>query len=262
MIEHWVRFVVTGAEGADRSPRHGLLRDGRVHCCLGDPFAGAACAPEGLPLAAVRLLAPGVPGRMIGLWNNFQARAAHEGWTRPEHPLYFVKTPNCYLDPGATIRQPASYDGPVVFEAELAIVIGRQCANLALSEVDAHVFGYTCINDVTARGILKADPSFPQWARAKSFDTFGPFGPVIARGVEPDDLRVIARLDGATVQDYPVADMFHRPREIVAALSRDMTLLPGDLIACGTSLGAGPMKSGQTVEVEIPGIGCLINRYE
>ena len=117
------------------------------------------------------------------------------------------------------------------------------------------------MNDVTARDILRSDPSFPQWSRAKSFDSFGPFGPVIATGVEPDALTVRTLVNGEERQNYPVSDMFYRPRAIVSRLSQDMTLMPGDVIACGTSLGAGSILEGDLVEIVIDGVGSLANRF-
>jgi 2-keto-4-pentenoate hydratase/2-oxohepta-3-ene-1,7-dioic acid hydratase in catechol pathway len=114
---------------------------------------------------------------------------------------------------------------------------------------------------VTAFEIIGRDPGFAQWSRAKSFDTFGVFGPVIATGVDPAALTVRTLVNGRERQNYPVADMIFKPVEIVSRLSRDMTLEPGDIIACGTSLGAMPMKPGTTVEVVIEGVGTLRNEY-
>lgn len=180
---------------------------------------------------------------------------------QPAHPLWFVKTSNCFMATGEPIRRPAGYDGLLVFEGELGIVIGKPCRNIGESEADDFIFGYTCVNDVTARDILRSDPSFPQWSRAKSFDSFGPFGPMIATGVEPDALTVRTLVNGEEKQNYPVADMFFRPRAIVSRLSQDMTLMPGDVIACGTSLGAGSIREGDLVEIVIDGVGCLANRF-
>jgi 2-keto-4-pentenoate hydratase/2-oxohepta-3-ene-1,7-dioic acid hydratase in catechol pathway len=166
----------------------------------------------------------------------------------------------CHLPHGGAIRRPAGYDGQIVFEGELGIVIGRRCANVTEDTARDCIFGYTCVNDVTARDLLKADPSFPQWTRAKGFDTFGAFGPAICRGMDPGDLVVRTFVDGVEKQNYPVADMFFAPHEIVSRISRDTTLEPGDLIACGTSLGAGAIPPGSLVEIEIAGIGRLANR--
>jgi 2-keto-4-pentenoate hydratase/2-oxohepta-3-ene-1,7-dioic acid hydratase in catechol pathway len=157
---------------------------------------------------------------------------------------------------------PASYAGRILYEGELGVVIGTACSDVDPAHVDEVIFGYTCVNDVTAFEIITEDESFPQWCRAKSFDTFAPIGPVVARGLDPDELTVQTRVGGKVRQDYPVSDMFFKPRELVSLISRGMTLLPGDVIACGTSLGAMPMRPGVTIEVEIPGIGVLANALQ
>lgn len=252
----WVRFS-HGGEIA-----FGTLEHDTIHVHAGNMLGAHQPTGQTLARTAVELLAPCVPGKMLGLWNNFYERAQKENLAHPPHPLYFVKTDNCYLASEKIIRQPLSYDGPVVFEGELGVVIGKTCRNVSEAEATEYIFGYTCINDITARGILKADPTFMQWVRAKSFDTFGPIGPVIATGIEPDQLVVRTRVNGVEKQHYPVADMFYRPRQIVSLLSHDMTLNPGDVIACGTSIGTEPMPKGCTVEIDIGGIGVLRNHYE
>lgn len=254
-MSYWVRFSHAGKIG------FGQLEEDTIRVYNGEMFGEHQATKQSLPLSAATLLTPCEPGKLLGLWNNFYQRAQVEGLSKPPHPLYFVKTDNCYLAPGETIRQPISYEGPVVFEGELGIVIGKTCRGLSAAEVDASIFGYTCVNDVTARGILKADPTFTQWVRAKSFDTFGPIGPVIKTGIDPDTLVVRTRVNGVEKQNYPVSDMFYRPREIVSLLSYDMTLYPGDIIACGTSIGAEALPKGCTVEIDIAGIGILSNRF-
>ncbi len=251
----WLRFSHQGMIG------FGTVDKDTIQVCSGDLFSGANPTGERLAMDAVTLLPPCQPTKMIGLWNNFAARAQVEKLQRPEHPLWFVKTNNCFMAPGEPIRRPAGYAGLVVFEGELGVVIGKPCRNISESEADDYIFGYTCVNDVTARDILRSDPSFPQWCRAKSFDTFGPFGRVIATGIEPDALTVRTLVNGEEKQNYPVADMFYRPRAIVSHLSQDMTLMPGDVIACGTSLGAGPIHEGDQVEIVIDGVGRLANRF-
>jgi 2-keto-4-pentenoate hydratase/2-oxohepta-3-ene-1,7-dioic acid hydratase in catechol pathway len=150
----------------------------------------------------------------------------------------------------------------VVYEGELGIVIGKPCSALSLPEADAHIFGYTCVNDITAADILNRDPTFPQWARAKSFDGFGPFGPVITSGIDPATLNVRTILNGAERQNYPVADMIFSPQQLVGLISHDMTLEPGDLICCGTSVGVGVMKEPvNSVTIAIDGIGELSNEF-
>ncbi len=254
MRMNWVRFE------RDGGPGFGQLDGADIIVCAGDMFAAPSLTGERVPLANVRLLTPCVPTKMIGLWNNFAERAAKEGLQRPAHPLYFLKANSCFAANGATIRRPTGYTGQVVSEAELGIVIGRRCTAVSVAAAPEFVFGYTGVNDVTARDLMRTDPAFVHWTRAKSFDTFGVFGPTIATELDTANLRVRAVLDGQTVQDYPVSDMFFSPLEIVSHLSHDMSLEPGDVIACGTSVGAGAMPDGALIEVVIDGIGCLRNR--
>lgn len=247
----WVRY-----EGG-----FGTLDDAIVVPHEGDMFTGAAPSGEATPLAGLTLLPPVMPGKFIGLWNNFHALAAKLGQAIPETPLYFLKATSSLLAPGGVIRPPRAYTGKTVYEGELGIVIGRDCADADEAEAAAAIFGYTCVNDVTALDLLNADPSFPQWARAKSCDTFGPVGPAIATGLDPAALRVRVLLNGRERQNYPVADMILSPVRIVSLLSREMTLHPGDLIACGTSIGVLPMRPGMEVSVVIDGIGALTNHF-
>jgi 2-keto-4-pentenoate hydratase/2-oxohepta-3-ene-1,7-dioic acid hydratase in catechol pathway len=150
----------------------------------------------------------------------------------------------------------------VVYEGELGIVIGKRASSVSESEAAAHIFGYTCINDVTAIELLNKDASFDQWTRAKSFDTFGVFGPVIATDIDPMALTIKTFLNDQERQNYPVADMVFPPAKLVSLISQDMTLEPGDVIACGTSIGVGSMKPGSEVRIVIDGVGELINRYD
>ncbi len=255
-MQHWLRYEQTGRIG------FGLLQGDTILVHSGDMFASARPTGETLALAAVKLLVPAVPGKMIALWNNFHALAAKLNAAIPAEPLYFLKSASSLLAPGETIRKPVSYDGKVVYEAELGVVIGKRCGAVSEAEADACIFGYTCVNDVTAAEILNKDPAFAQWTRAKSFDTFGPIGPVIATGLDPAGLVVKLTLNGQERQSYAVADMIFPPRRLVSLISQDMTLDPGDVICCGTSIGVGSMKSGSTVVVTIDGIGALTNRFE
>lgn len=252
----WARFVFAGRE------RFGTLAGGAIAIHSGDMFAGARPTGERVPLDEVTLLAPSTPSKIIALWNNFHALAAKLSNPVPAEPLYLMKAPSCAAGPDATIARPASYAGKVVYEGELGIVIGRRCSEVSPQEAGEFIFGYTCVNDITALDLIAADPTFAQWVRAKSFDGFGPFGPVIATGLDPRDLTVRTLLNGQERQNYPVADMIFQPHELVSRLSHDMTLLPGDLICCGTSLGVGTMKEPlNTVEVAIEGIGTLANAF-
>lgn len=258
----WVRFraAATGRTGIGR------LDGGRIAVHEGPLFGSSSGSPaptgEYHERGDVAILTPCTPSKMIALWNNYRALAEEKSLEAPQTPLYLFKPPNTWLAHGQTIRHPAAYDGEVFYEGELGIVIGREAADLSPQDAAGAIFGYTCINDVTAFGLLKEYPGFDQWSRAKGFDTFGVFGPAIATGLDYRNLEIVTRVNGAEVQRYPASDMILPPPEIVAALSRNMTLLPGDVICCGTSVGLGPMPRGSRVAVEIEGIGSLENPYE
>lgn len=255
-MTHWIRFAENGVPG------FGQLDGATVDVYSGDMFDSPQPTGRTVALAAVTLLVPAAAGKMVALWNNFHALAAKLGNPVPAEPLYFIKGNGSYLASGEPIRRPPSYGGKVIFEGELGIVIGRTCRAVSEADAPAHIFGYTCINDVTAVDILNKDATFAQWTRAKSFDTFGVFGPVVATGLDPAQLSVRTVLDGQERQNYPVADMVFPPARLVSLISQDMTLDPGDVIACGTSIGVGSMKPGSTVAVTIDGIGTLVNRFE
>lgn len=255
-MANWVRFKQDGSTG------FGTLDGETISVCNGDMFAGAEASGATVPLADITLLTPCTPGKMIALWNNSRSAAEKQGLEKPEYPLFFLKPSSSYLAPGGVIRKPAAYDGRVIYEAELGIVIGRSVSNADEAAAADAIFGYTCVNDVTAMQLLDADPSFPQWARAKGFDTFGAFGPGIVTDTDVSGSTIRAELNGRERQNYPVADLLMQPAEIVARLSESTTLEPGDLIACGTGPGALPMKPGATIDVIIDGIGTLSNTYE
>jgi 2-keto-4-pentenoate hydratase/2-oxohepta-3-ene-1,7-dioic acid hydratase in catechol pathway len=215
---------------------------------------------ETVSLEAVRLLMPTVPSKVIALWNNFAALGQKLNLAVPAEPLYLLKAPNSFANPGDLIKKPRC-DGKVVFEGELAIVIGKRASGVAEADALDHVFGYTCANDVTVADILNRDASFAQWVRAKGFDTFCPMGPAIATGLDAATLVVKTRLNGELRQDYPISDMRFSVQRLVSLISADMTLEPGDVILCGTSIGVGSMKPDSDIEIEIAGIGTLRNRY-
>ncbi len=256
-MQRWIRFEHQGERG------FGTIDGGVVTVHEGEMFAAPTATGRTLALDAVKVLTPTEPSKMIALWNNFHALAQKLKTPVPEEPLYFIKTSNSFLATGETIRRPDSYDGKVVYEGELGIVIGATCSRVSEDQAEAGIFGYTCINDVTAIELIKKDPTFEQWVRAKSFDTFGVFGPVVARGLDPAGLTIRTVLNGVERQNYPVSDMIHPPARLVSMISRDMTLYPGDVIACGTSVGVGSMKEKvNTIEVTIDGIGTLSNIFE
>ncbi|HEY6134635.1 MAG TPA: fumarylacetoacetate hydrolase family protein [Rubrivivax sp.] len=254
-MPRWARFAHAGTVG------FGTLEGEELRVFGGDLFASPQPTGRLLQRADVTLLRPVEPSKVIVMYNNYAALIEKMQLRTPAEPQYFLKAPNTYLDPGAVIRKP-SYKSRVVFEGELGVVIGRHCKDVAEAEAMSCVFGYTCANDVTAADVLTRDPSFAHWARAKGFDGSLPFGPVIATGLDPRSLVVRTAVDGSVRQSYPVADMIFELPRLVSLLSQDMSLRPGDLILCGTSLGVGVMKPGSVVEIEIDGIGKLSNRFE
>lgn len=255
-MARWMRVEHEGAV------RFGTVCEDRIAVHTGDMFADPQPSGRSIALGDVRVLTPVVPSKMIALANNSGPALAKSGAPVPEEPLYLLKANSSFQAHAQCIRRPAAYDGKVIFEGELGLVIGKVCRQVSEAQAYDYLFGCTCINDVTAIGILNKDPSFAQWTRCKAADTFGVFGPVVASGVDPDSLRVTATLDGVERQNYPVSDLVFSPAQLISRLSHDMSLLPGDIIACGTSVGVGSMKPGSHIEIHIDGIGSLQNVFE
>jgi len=255
-VRLWIRYQAFGASG------FGLLEGEQIAVCRGDMFGEFKRTGQLLLLGDVTAALPCLPSKFIGLWNNYHAQAAKQGLSLPTEPLWFIKAASSYCAHEQPFTVPAGYDGRVVYEGELGLVIGRTCKNVSASDAKDVIFGVTCVNDITALDLLTRDASFAQWTRAKSFDTFGIFGPVIATGLDWQTLNVRTLVNGRERQNYKCSDMIFSPAQIVSSLSREMTLYPGDLIACGTSLGVLPIKPSTVVEVSIDGIGVLRNRYE
>jgi 2-keto-4-pentenoate hydratase/2-oxohepta-3-ene-1,7-dioic acid hydratase in catechol pathway len=251
----WMRCRLFGRE------RFGVLEGDRLAVHEGDLFDAPRATGELLALDGAQWLPPCRPGKMLALWNNFHAAAAKNGWAVPAEPLYFLKAPNSLAAHGQAIAAVPPEVGRVAYEGELAIVIGRRAKAIGADQAGAHIFGYSCANDLTAMELLQRDPAFPQWTRAKGFDGFGVLGPLIETAFDPAAASVRTLVGGRERQNYPLADMIFPPHELVARLSQDMTLEPGDVILCGTSLGVLPMKPGSSVEVEIDGIGRLVSTY-
>ncbi|MBA4177335.1 MAG: 2-hydroxyhepta-2,4-diene-1,7-dioate isomerase [Leptothrix sp. (in: Bacteria)] len=251
----WLRFTHHGR------PTLGLLQGEQVQVHTGILFETPQATGEMLPLAGLAWLPPCTPGKIIGLWNNLRAAAEKNGWASPAEPLYFLKDPASAAAHEQAIAAVAPDVGRVAYEGELAVVVGRRAHRIARQDAAACIFGYACANDVTAIELLWRDASFPQWTRAKSFAGFGAFGPWIDTAFDPATATLRTLAGGRERQNYALADMFFGPEELVWRLSQDMTLEPGDVILCGTSLGVLPMKPGTAVEVVIDGLGTLRNVY-
>jgi 2-keto-4-pentenoate hydratase/2-oxohepta-3-ene-1,7-dioic acid hydratase in catechol pathway len=251
----WLRFSHEGELG------FGCLQGERIVVYRGDMFSKNEPTGESFAINDVQLETPCVPSKMFALWNNFHEAAKKYSLAIPQAPLYFLKSANSFCASRTTIVAPKSHSGRVIYEGELGIVIGKRGKDISVADAPAHIFGYTCVNDVTAIELLQSDPSFPQWTRAKSFDSFTPFGPAIATDIDPATLTVRTLVNGKERQNYPVSDMIFSPTQLVSLISQDVTLVPGDVISCGTSVGALPLRRGVTVDVIINGIGTLSNRY-
>jgi len=253
-MARWIRFAA-----ADGALRMGTLEGALVTEFRGDLFGDAVATGETFALDAVRLESPCVPTKVIALWNNFTELGKKLGKAAPVHPLFLLKPATSVIGSGAAIQRPPRYAGKIAFEGELGIVIGRTCANVETADAEQYIFGYTCVNDVTAAEILNENADFAQWTRAKGFDTFCCVGPAIATQLDWRNARVVTTVDGVERQNYPLSDLIFSPAEMVSRISGDMTLYPGDVISVGTSLGVGSMKDGARVCVSIAGIGELSN---
>jgi 2-keto-4-pentenoate hydratase/2-oxohepta-3-ene-1,7-dioic acid hydratase in catechol pathway len=238
------------------SPFFGLLENDEVREISAAPWLNWSLGPRALPISAVRLLAPVEPSKIVCIGRNYAAHAAELGNEVPKEPLIFLKPPSAIVGPDEPIITPV-YSQRVEHEGELAIVIARRCAHLSDSDDPlSYVLGYTCLNDVTARDLQKADVQF---TRAKGFDTFCPVGPHIETQLDSSNVLVETRVNGSLRQSGSTSLMVYPPAFIVRWLSRMMTLNPGDLIATGTPSGVGPLVPNDTVEVSVTGVGVLRN---
>jgi 2-keto-4-pentenoate hydratase/2-oxohepta-3-ene-1,7-dioic acid hydratase in catechol pathway len=195
------------------------------------------------------------PSKIVGVGRNYADHAKELGNDAPAEPILFLKPPSALLAPGGTIVRPAMSQR-VDYEGELAIVIGREAKNVRAAEWRDYVRGFTCANDVTARDLQKKDVQF---TRGKSFDTFCPLGPHIETELDPSRLSIRTRVNGVLKQDGNTAQMVFACDVLIEFISAVMTLFPGDVILTGTPAGVGPLAAGDTVEVEIEGIGTLRN---
>ena len=238
--------------------RYGVVEADTVVEIEGDIFSTFKMSRRTHRLGQVRLLAPCVPSKIVGLGLNYQDHADEAQVRRPDEPLIFLKAPTSVIGPDDPIILPPS-STRVDHEGELAVVIGRKAKDVTPSEAMGYVLGFTCANDVSARDLQHKDG---QWTRAKSFDTFAPLGPWIVTDAVPDNLKLEVFLNGERRQSASTADMIFKVPEVISFVSRVMTLLPGDVILTGTCAGVGPMKPGDEVEVRIEKVGSLRNRCE
>jgi 2-keto-4-pentenoate hydratase/2-oxohepta-3-ene-1,7-dioic acid hydratase in catechol pathway len=239
--------------------RYGIVEGSEVLELPGHPFAapGQPLTTTGTvhDLDAVRLLAPIIPSKIVGIGKNYADHAAEMGGVAPERPLMFLKPTTALIGPDDPIVLPPE-SAEVHFEAELAVVIGRLCRRVPAADATAVILGYTCANDVTARDLQRADG---QWTRAKGFDTFCPLGPWIDTEIDAADVLVECEVNGVTTQRASTATLIHSVPALIEAVSAVMTLLPGDVILTGTPAGVGPITAGDEVAVTVAGLGTLVN---
>lgn len=234
----------------------GIVEDSSITLLKDAPFKKAQKTAQKIKLGDVRLLAPSAPSKIICVGLNYRDHAKELNMPLPPEPVIFLKPPTSVIGHGGNIVYPKSVDR-VDYEAELAVVIGRQAKDISAIEVSGYILGWTCLNDVTARNLQAKDG---QWSRAKSFDTFCPVGPWIETDIkDAGDLKIRSYLNGEIKQDSNTAEFIWTVEKLVSFVSGIMTLLPGDIISTGTPCGTGPMKRGDTIEIEIENIGKLSN---
>jgi 2-keto-4-pentenoate hydratase/2-oxohepta-3-ene-1,7-dioic acid hydratase in catechol pathway len=242
-----------------KGPRYAVFDGARVHPLPNDySFERIERFSEesAFNLEDVKLLVPVAASKIVCVGRNYREHAAELGNKMPDEPLLFLKAPSAVIASGEEIQLPDASQ-QVEHEGELGVVIGRLTRKLSASDDPlSYVFGYTCVNDVTARDLQRKDVQF---TRSKSFDTFCPVGPWIETNIDPGNVTVETRLNGEVKQKGNTADMAFSVSFLIRYISEIMTLYPGDLIATGTPAGVSRMKDGDTVEVEVGGIGVLKN---
>jgi 2-keto-4-pentenoate hydratase/2-oxohepta-3-ene-1,7-dioic acid hydratase in catechol pathway len=252
VVARIVRFGEPDAE----TPAYGVVDGDDISVIEPHPFTHHRPTGRRVALEEARLLAPVLPSKVVCVGRNYHEHAVELGGEVPDEPLLFLKPSTAVIGPFEPIRYPTDVSNEVHYEGELAVVIGRRGAGAARGDAVKAIYGFTCANDVTARDLQRSDD---QWTRAKGFDTFCPLGPAIATDVDPGAATVRTYVDDELRQDGTTADLVFDVATLVAYASHVMTLLPGDVILTGTPAGVGPLEVGQTVRVEIDGIGALEN---
>jgi 2-keto-4-pentenoate hydratase/2-oxohepta-3-ene-1,7-dioic acid hydratase in catechol pathway len=243
------RFLINGKK------YWGCVEGDYMRLIEGNPFRGIQLGKRKVPLEDVKLLAPVKPNKIILVGLNYKDHAEELGMKIPDEPIIFLKPNTSVIGPEEKILYPP-FIKRLDYEAELAIVIRRKCKDIKEEEAKNYIFGYTCLNDVTARDLQRKDI---QWTRSKSFDTFCPIGPWIETDLDPSNLKIRSYLNGELKQDSSTSNFIFSVPYIVSFVSKVMTLQPGDIISTGTPPGVGEMKPGDVIEIEIEGIGKLRN---
>ena len=253
MSAKYIRF--TTAE--QTTPRYGELRDSQVATLKQAPWLGIEKTGGTLPINSVKLVAPVEPSKIVCIGLNYHAhvQASYSADNAPERPLIFLKPPSALIGPGDKISHPEASQR-VDYEAELGVVIGKKATKVSEETAEEYIFGFTCVNDVTARDLQKVDG---QWSRAKGFDTFCPVGPHIVTELNYMDVLVEGILNDQIMQSGRTSLMIFNIPHLISYVSTAMTLNPGDLLVTGTPAGIAPMKPGDKIEVRVEGVGTLTN---
>lgn len=235
---------------------YGAVEPDGIRLFHGSPFFQWERSETVLPITQVKLLAPVIPTKVIAVGKNYVEHAAEMDSDVPDSPIIFLKPPTSVIGPLAPIKLPPQ-SSVVHHEGELAAVMGKVTRNARPEDVAGHILGYTAANDVTARDLQRSDG---QWTRGKGFDTFCPLGPAIDTEFDPTEAnRITCSVNGEIKQEGTTSDLVFGVAELVSFISSVMTLLPGDVILTGTPAGVGPILPGDHVEVDIEGIGVLMN---
>ena len=235
--------------------RYGWLDGTRVGAVIGDVFGDSKRGGIVAELREVTILPPATPSKIIAVSQNYMARVIEQGIEPPDIPPLFLKPPSAVIGHKDEIVIPPQ-STQVEHEAELAVVIGRRARWVSVEDALKFVWGYTCANDVTARDLERRDS---QMTRGKGFDTFCPLGPWVSIDVDPADLVVMCKVNGQVRQMSSTRELRFSVPQLIAFITSVMTLEPGDVILTGTPAGVGPLNAGDEVEVEIEGIGTLVN---
>ncbi len=235
---------------------YAVLKEDKLLRLLGTPFETINYDGREYSISSVTLLYPSEPTKFVCVGKNYYEHAEEMKEGHPVEPLLFLKPSTCAVGNDDDVIYP-TISNRLDYEGELAVVIGKRAHAVEIGHAKEYIFGYTCANDVTARDIQKSDP---QWTRGKGYDTFCPFGPWIETELDAQNVNIATRVNGVTKQNSNTSMMTYDIDALISYMSACMTLLPGDVVLTGTPGGIGSMQRGDTVEVEIAGIGVLRNR--
>ncbi|MCJ7508341.1 MAG: fumarylacetoacetate hydrolase family protein [candidate division Zixibacteria bacterium] len=249
-MKRFARFKVKDRE------HYGIVEE-KIYPLEGNIFCQYKVSSYGYNLDEVKLLPPCQPTKIIlvGLNYHDHIKESSSASQAPEEPVIFMKPPSSLIATEEKIIYPAGVK-KLDFEAELAVVMKERCKGISPEQAINHIFGYTCLNDITARDLQRKDV---QWTRAKSFDTFCPLGPFISVGIDPSNLKIESYLNGKVQQSSNTNQMIFSVEEIISFVSKVMTLLPGDIISTGTPAGVNSLIPEDTIEIRIEHIGTLRN---